>query len=261
MTLHNLDVAIALAVVMLGVSLLITILTQLIATVLSSRGTTLRYGLENLFKTVLEKEAPAMSGQARAIAEQVLKHRLISDSYAASSWFMKIPLINQLPLVKNFALATAVRAEEMIGILHQLAPPIPAAAAPGAPPPSPLQIAIRKLVDTAQKVAPQVASVATQAAEVVQQVEAALTPAPGADEGGRGAAGQVQVSVDRLLQGVPTAAEAFLGPNIKDWFNSAMDRASQQFAVKMRLFTMICAILAAFALHLDTFRFLTQVSN
>jgi hypothetical protein len=40
-----------------------------------------------------------------------------------------------------------------------------------------------------------------------------------------------------------------------------MDRASQQFAIKMRLFTVACAVVAAFALHLDTFRFLTQVSN
>lgn len=262
MTLHNLDVAIALAVVMLGVSLLITILTQLIATVLSSRGTTLRFGLENLFKTVLEKEGPAIYGHARELAEEVLKHRLISDSYAASSWVGKIWLVNKLPFVENFGLATAVRAEEMIGILHQLAPPVLPPPAPGAAPATltDREKALRKLVDTALKVTPQVAAVATQAAEVVQKVEAALAAGGGA-AAGAGIPGQMQISVDRLLQDVPTTAEAFLGPNIKDWFNCAMDRASQQFALKMRMFTVVCAVAAAFALHLDTFRFLTQVSN
>jgi hypothetical protein len=64
-----------------------------------------------------------------------------------------------------------------------------------------------------------------------------------------------------VLQNVPAAAETFLKEDsIKSWFNTAMDRASQRFVLKMRLITVVCSVSVAFALHLDTFRFLSQVS-
>ena len=455
MTLHNLDVGIALAVVMLGVSLLITILTQLIASVLSTRGTTLQKSLTVLFQTAYPEGDEKI---AKAIAEEVLRHPLISDSTLGA-------MRRRIPVVRNFALATTVRAEELIGILEVLAPEedpahvaavfvadaaqtaanalaapaanasaadaataaattvsqaarqavaaaeaearaqvaarvnrtataaaeavarkaeaavqtagqaasrtdaakmvakaakgavkdaaagaaeaaaravadavqnhantvqngagnardaatqvaaagraavagaatnattaamahagaatlaavnasaqrvadaaqqaianSAAAAAAGAPNdpaaaaraagqavayasrmavPTDRHATIRALLDGARKVAPTVEAVAEQAKNILDKV-------------GQVNAGAVSIQIDNLLKGVPAATGAILSPNIKDWFNSTMDRASQQFALKMRLFTVICAVVVAFALHLDAFRFLSQVSN
>ncbi len=316
MTLHNLDVGIALAVVMLGVSLLITILTQLIAAVLSTRGTTLRKNLQVLFETVYPDGAP----HAKEIAYKVLTDKLISDS-ASWKWLSKIPLI------RNFRLATAVRVEEVIGILDRLgsqpvahpiqevqhlaqrligAQPAPPAAQAGPPPAQPTPEWVQQAVQLAQSVqhlqqpppvnnmsvamgnlwrvvkarlgmgqaqqedltigvmrtlvqretqrmTPQVEAIKT----MIEKVKGALADGPGP----QGASG-IQVQIAQLMQRVPAAAEVVLkGDSIKSWFNSAMDRASQQFALWMRVFTVACSILVAFSLHLDTFRFLNQVST
>jgi len=58
--LEKLDTLIAFAVVMLGVSLIITILTQIISTFLGLRGSNLLWGIQTLF----ERLAPAWTQQA-----------------------------------------------------------------------------------------------------------------------------------------------------------------------------------------------------
>ncbi len=78
MTLQHLDTVIAFAVMMLGVSLLITVATQIAVSLLGLRGTNLRRSLVDLFETACaDREAKR---HAKEIARRVLHHPLISDS-------------------------------------------------------------------------------------------------------------------------------------------------------------------------------------
>jgi hypothetical protein len=240
MTLHNLDVAIALAVVMLGVSLLITILTQAVATGLCTRGRTLRESLAVLFKNVY----PEGAALAETIANDVLTHELISDSAVSASF-------NTIFFLRNYCLASAVRVEEVIGILNLMALRQQN---------SDKANVMRELVRRArQTLTPEIDAVTQQAVAVVEKLQGA---ANGGQQDNAGKRVSTSISVDRLLQDIPPAAEIFLPPDsMKAWFNSAMDRASQKFILKTRLITIVCSLIVAFALHLDTFRFLSQVSD
>ena len=63
-----------------------------------------------------------------------------------------------------------------------------------------------------------------------------------------------------VLAPLLTAAEE-LSAKIDRWFDSVMDRVSQRFALHTRLWTAIFSFVLAFALHLDGFRLLTQLST
>ena len=109
-----LDTLIGFAVVMLAMSVLIMIATQMLSALLGSRGTNLRWGLETLFAN-----ANLVSGaEARRIAEDVLTHGMISDSIL-SRWRGAGQLID--PFLKRFHLASALHADELVGTLHELA--------------------------------------------------------------------------------------------------------------------------------------------
>src|SRR5438477_7189821 len=114
-----LDTIIGFAVVMLAISLLITILIQMISALLSHRGSNLRWGLETLFAKMAPTVYPDLARNARSVAEHVLTHPLVSDSLFSKSPLCKWPLIG--PLVERFQLASAIRPEELVGILEHLA--------------------------------------------------------------------------------------------------------------------------------------------
>jgi hypothetical protein len=95
--LDNLDVILSFAAVMLGVSMLVTVLTQIVSTVLNLRGVHLKQGLEQLFQEAgLDDEAK------RTLARAVLKHPLLADGV-----FMN-------------RLAPAVRKVELLGVIGLL---------------------------------------------------------------------------------------------------------------------------------------------
>jgi hypothetical protein len=105
MTLQHLDTLIGFATVMLGISLLITVMTQLISAVLGLRGTNLRWGL----KTLLENVDPTLKDPAQKITEDILHHRLISDSTFSKFW-----------VSRRWRLANAIRRTELIDILKKM---------------------------------------------------------------------------------------------------------------------------------------------
>src|SRR5262245_35648019 len=77
--LEKLDALIAFAVVMLGLSLIVTILTQITSATLGLRGSNLLWGLKTLF----EELSPGLEKAGlipRDLAQEILQHRLISDS-------------------------------------------------------------------------------------------------------------------------------------------------------------------------------------
>lgn len=104
MTLQHVDTAIAFAVIMLGASLLITVVTQGVSTLLSLRGNNLQRSLSDLLETLY----PEQKDQADAIARSVLKHPLLSDSSFGSN----------APLHKNeaYRLPAAVGAAAVAGV-------------------------------------------------------------------------------------------------------------------------------------------------
>lgn len=187
--LQHLDSFIAFAVVMVGVSLLITMLTQMVSAFLGLRGTNLRWGIAILLKSI----DPDLSKHAKTISEKVLHHPLISDSTMSKFEF---------GLVKRWKLASAIRVDELKDILRLFA----------------------KQPDDAKEAA---------------------------DYTWEEALGKSLAKTD--------AAPEKLG-EFERWFDSTMDRVSQRFAVSMRIVTVICSILVAFALHLDTLKLLTQLS-
>jgi hypothetical protein len=94
--LQHFDTVIAFAAVMLGVSVLVTILTQLINAALGLRGRSLLWGLE----TLLTQADPRFREHARAIAEKILRHPLLSHTARQR--------------------ATAIRKKELIPLLEEV---------------------------------------------------------------------------------------------------------------------------------------------
>ncbi|MCC7175846.1 MAG: hypothetical protein IT159_11680 [Bryobacterales bacterium] len=121
MTLGHLEALIAFAAVMLGVSLVVTILNQMTAAFLGLRGTNLLWGLKTLLGTLDED----LKLHAEGVAREVLTHPLVSDS-TLSRFSGR--------LTRRWRLASAVRLEEFLSVLNVVAPqldrPAAAAAAP-----------------------------------------------------------------------------------------------------------------------------------
>lgn len=102
--LERLDTLVALATVMLGISLMITIINQMIASLLGHRATYLKDGIKDLLETL----DPTLAPHVEKIANDVLTHKLASDSiFAHQSW---------APL--RWKLASTVRPEELSKLLN-----------------------------------------------------------------------------------------------------------------------------------------------
>jgi hypothetical protein len=111
--LDHLDTLIAFAVVMTVVSLMITLLVQMVSAILGLRGSNLKWGLEELLRTI----SPSTATHATALSERVLTHPLISDSTVPQS-----ALLRRVPgLAERWRLATAVHEEEVLGVLARIA--------------------------------------------------------------------------------------------------------------------------------------------
>ena len=99
--LDQLDTAIGFTTVMLGVSLLVTTLTQAVLALLDTRGRNLRSGLRHLIANV----APSLRDHAASISDRIVKHPLISDSAVGRGLWGR---------------ATAIKREELLPILDQV---------------------------------------------------------------------------------------------------------------------------------------------
>src|SRR3954466_14791117 len=119
-----LDTLIGFSIVMLVMSLLITILTQIVSALVNHRGSNLLWGLKTLFANINPKQFPKLTANAEAVAHSVLTHCLISDSWFSGNkvalWIgRKVPLLHRL--VQRYELAGAIRPSELSGILQHLA--------------------------------------------------------------------------------------------------------------------------------------------
>ena len=226
MTLEHLDIAIAFAVVMLGVSVLITVLTQAVSAGLGSRGTNLRWGIER----VLISLDPKLTNQATALATTVLHNQLISDSIF--SRFENWPVARVL--LDRWKLATAIGSDELIRALRKIAA-------------NAKDLGISD--ETANALTASLDAPDVNSARTITMLKAALsTFGPG-----------YNVQLDKVLQQV-SDAELSVG-KLEASFNTVMDRTSQRFAMQMRIWTIVFAFLLALGIHLDSFRLLDQLSS
>src|ERR1022692_4187180 len=83
--LKQLDTLIGLSVVMLVISLLITIVTQIISNLLGLRGNNLSDALEAMAHRIDPKIDDQVTGLAKKLADKVLTHPSISDSMLSMS--------------------------------------------------------------------------------------------------------------------------------------------------------------------------------
>ncbi len=110
MVLHYLDTFIGIVVILLGISLLIMILTQLISALLNLRGADLKKGLQVLFEVI----APELD--AKKTTDEVLTNPLISDSLSHREKKNKFTKY----VFGRWQRASAIRQEELIEILKLL---------------------------------------------------------------------------------------------------------------------------------------------
>ncbi|HYM12854.1 MAG TPA: hypothetical protein VEU62_19100, partial [Bryobacterales bacterium] len=253
MTLEHLDTFIAFAVVMLGVSLLVTIFTQMVSSLFGLRGTNLKWGLTQLFKTL----HPALGNRVEQIADWILTHPLISDSTLSRlghggvvpAAFPPVRralrrFLSWMSLPGRWRLASTIRLEELLGILRSYG----VAPAGGAAPATPAEV-MHAIATGAGGVGPEVQALTAQVSSLAAGLPAAI---PAGLLGG--------VRIDQLVQKLPATAEAEL-TSLKTYFNVVMDRAAQRFTLHARVWTVVFSILVAFALHLDAFRLLSQISS
>jgi hypothetical protein len=217
-----LDTLIGFSIVMLIVSLLITVLTQVISALLNHRGSNLLWGLKTLFAQFDPKTYAQLSANAESVARQVLTHPLISDSWFSenrfATWLGKIPPLGAL--FARFELVTAIRTNELMDILRSLASNALAG----------------------QPVAAELNKLLTTAASPVQAAAAAV------------GATNVAAGVQQTVQTIQADAD-----KLQDWFGSMMDRVSQKFAMYMRIWTVACAVLFAFGTGTNSIQLLSDL--
>jgi hypothetical protein len=225
MTLEHLDMAIAFAVVMLVVSILVTIFVQTASAAMALRGTNLRWGVEQVLRVVY----PELGDHAGRIADVVLQHPIISDSAVTRfAWARELPIVGRWFARLHYA--KAIRVQELIGIMDVLAGATPA--------PRDLSAATTDAERMAYIVA---------AARQPIQIEAVTTSGA--------------VPIGRIAEQIRSAVEPKLARNdLRSWFETTMDRVTQRFVTHMRLWTVAFSIVVAFALHLDSFRLLSQLA-
>ena len=227
------DTLIGFSVLMLGISLLITILNQIVSALLSHRGSNLRWGLEVLFKQVDPNPAgyPLLAGQARNMAETILTHPLVSDSIFSTKWarlVLKYPRI--LDLVKRWRLSNGIRPEELTAVLTQVVAVRPAAMSKN------LHAALRREIDQLLK-AP--SSLAMRNAALSTVVAAGVAP---------------PTLTDKVLGNSPSSAG-----NLEEFFGKVMDRVSQRFTTWMRIWTVAFAVAIALVGCVDSIALIQAV--
>jgi hypothetical protein len=245
---ERLDTLIAFAVVMLGVSLLITILTQMVSAALGLRGSSLLWGLETLFQE-LAPDLEAAGIRPGDLAKEVLQSHLISDSTFSRvekmkiigpfvGFLMKLPLVGWL--IGRWRYASAIRLEELVRMLQRKAVALGAAGHAAAP-------SLTGLLSAAEPAA-------TRRLQMLNTALADISP-PAA-----GAVANYAVQVDRVVQEAVDSTQLSIG-KLETWFDSTMDRVSQRFAMETRIWTVVFAFLISFGAHLDSLQLLDQLSS
>jgi len=244
--LKQLDTLIGFAVVMLVVSLVITIVTQMVSAFLGLRGK----NLVDALRVMMFKIAPDIpAADAHDLARYVLTHCAISDSAMsmASKWWDRVPGLRWLR--QRWKTASAIRPEELYDILKQMK----------AGSLTHTNAAASAVVTQAQTA---VSGTATKILNrLVQTVEPRTTDAIGvvALRAGELVGKEIDEAKAMIERYANVTDAAFV--NLEKWFNSAQERAQQWFTLHTRLITVGAAFIAAFVLQLDTIALIKRLST
>ena len=245
-----LDTAIGFVVVMLVISLLITILTQMVSSLINHRGSNLLWGLKTIFANINPHAYPQLSAQAETVAREVLTHCLLSDSWFSGNlvaqWFAaRIPLLDKL--FKRFQLASAIRPSELAHILAHIASALPAM-----PNPVPVGFVPSPQQQLALDIQNLLMADNPTAARDIRLVVTAVANA------GAVPASNPPLNTVPLFEDSVNTIRASAG-RLEAWFGSVMDRVSQKFAMYMRLWTVAFACSFALVSGLNTVDLITEI--
>jgi len=232
-----LDTIIAFAVIMLGFSLLITLLNQMISAFLGYRGSNLRWGVETMLTTL----DPNLAARARDIANHVLTDPIVSDSVFAK-FTANVPVFGKL--IQRWKLASAISPDTLIRTLTKVSRDMRANPAF----PATIPTAIEGLLG---QIDPETARKLKMIYDAFEP-PAAVPPATAADPV------NYAVQVDDLLKQLGNSVQQSVG-KIEAWFNIAMNRVSQRFSMQIRIWTIVFAFLLAFGIQLDSFSLFNQL--
>lgn len=244
--LKQLDTLIGFAVVMLVVSLLITIVTQMVSAFLGLRGK----NLSDALRLMIFKIDPNVSPEnAQALVKHVLTNCALSGSAMSivPTFLDRIPVLSWLR--QKWKTATAIRSDELYDLLKEIkkgeGTNSGANPAPSSTPASP------NLKDTATKILDGLAAkVNPKTEEIITGVAIKADQLIGTEIG----------QAKALIAHYATMTDATF-VNLEKGFNSVQDRAQQWFALHTRLITVAAAVLAAFVLQLDTIALLKRLST
>jgi hypothetical protein len=225
MNLEHIDTVLSFVVIITGVSVLVTALTQMASALFALRGGNLRWGIE----TLLKNADPELAKYAKTISEQVLQHPYISDSTFSGT---------KSKVTAKWCLGSAIGEDELVEILHALAKEGTAPSAGGQP--EPWAAALGKSMEALD----------------LADAEKLLQLAPEIQKSFPDDAAKADEIISRLT--IPVEE---LSGHIHQWFDSVMQRTSQRFATQTRLWTVLFSVALAFGLHLDAFKLFTQLSS
>jgi hypothetical protein len=247
--LEHLDTTIAFSVVLLLLSLMITALVQMVVTLSGLRGRNLFWGVERLLRQVDPKLGP----HAREVADRLLRHPAITHT-----WLSR---------------AVAIRPEELVRLLRDLAHPQAVAGQPQIDPW--YRQVLRKVVPGGLRelLARFFPHPMKGLSPVAQQALATLLPAPGGDAAAPNATQLAAVAaalrqalpeqaaiVDATVRRVEAEADE-LARRVDTWFDSLMDRTSERFKLHTRFITVLMTVLFVIVSHVDALAIFRQLST
>jgi hypothetical protein len=248
--LDSLDTLIAFVLIMLVVSLLITILVQIFSAMLNLRGLNLAQGLKRTFAVI----DPDGDHHAKELANFILKGRFLSDSFLPNWGIFKL-----------WRHGAAIRSEEIFDAVKRIAI--------GKEPVNEHEWknAQRSTTDNEPLTAtePGKERVATNLKEsarkllvalgvekqILEDAERKIIEAGTSDELRAAAA----AAADKIIAAAGTIKPAY--KKFESWTRICQERAQQWFTMHTRILSIIFAIIAAFALQLDTVEIFKLVSS
>jgi hypothetical protein len=251
--LDSLDTLIAFVLIMLVVSLLITIVVQMISAALNLRGGNVAKGLRQSLNAVL----PGFQTVGKEFVDHIVTGALLSDSSA--KW-----------LPKFWRRASAVRPDEVFDSIHRMAIGRKAASPEFCKNAQALLVALgfdrETLEDAARKVSGVVDTAKQAVAEVKDNAEAVI-PDDAAKADLKALADRLNslaaTQLNRAIGGVVDAATSVdrAYKQFQYWYEIGQERAAQWFTIHTRICTVVFAIIFAFALQLDAVEIFKLVST
>ncbi len=252
--LDSLDTLIAFVLIFAIVSLLITIVVQMVTSLFNLRGRNLAWGIAEAFEAIAPELKSGVGEKGKQLANHLLKDPLISDSQ-----------------VKQYVgMAKAVRPDELFDLLHRIA----VSRKPGTP--HEIQrdvIHLFKSLGVPESVFELVESERRKLEALREDIDAQLARLP--DGPAKEQLQKLKTETEAKLGN----AEAYAGDaatrwlalgesethkiyqKFKHWFETGDERSKEWFTTEARIITGILGLVAAIALQLDTIEIYKFVSS